>query len=487
MQTKRKSVREVTETILEWEKRFPVDRIQYGKLRVWPLLRLCAILAIHQGAGLRTELPVPQKRRKIRKGKKNAFPSFESLPEIKAGSVLFWAQSSKFVEQPEDPFFHRFFDPLLRFADEPRSDHTFWIWEDGPEVGAVKPDEMVTINDWLGPLIVYARKSPPTHRLNRSGRRFLDAWNAEADLPEIEIEAFELTCHKISIWAKFFEQCLEFSRPNGVILTCFYAELTMALTLACSRLAIPCVELQHGQQGNWHSMYTHWSKVPRKGYDLIPDQFWMWGEAAADRVRSWLRGPSRKVFVGGNPWLAWRVKTSIGDRKTGGLIFPEQNSAIGRTILISLQFSELPDFVWDTIARRRCDCWLLRLHPRFLADESSFIAECEKRLPHGNWEVERSSRADFYDVLTQVDIHVTGWSTTAYEALAFDVPTILIDPNGLDAMRGSIDEGVFGYSDDEESFSELLDTPPAKREEKPTMISDSREVLAAWNSCRSAR
>ena len=192
-----------------------------------------------------------------------------------------------------------------------------------------------------------------------------------------------------------------------------------------------------------------------------------------------MRGKRSNVFVGGNPWLAWRVEQSK-ERDVQIMETSKGEKSERLTILISLQFSELPDFVWETIAKRSDERWLLRMHPRFLSEQAAFIEECARRLPKANWEVERSSRDDFYEVMSEADIHVTGWSTTAYEALAFGVPTILIHPNGLDAMGESVERGVFGYADDAESFARHLDSPPTSREETPTILADRYRIVECW-------
>lgn len=474
MENRKRTVREVTETVLDWEKRFRVQSIRYGRLRVWPLLRLQLVKILSGGAGLEKACE------NVRfKSGAEFLPPFEHYPEIKPGRVLFWAQASKFVSQDYGRF-HRFFDPLLDFGGQGRKEHSFWIWEDGHELPNEEVSGLTKITPWLGPLIEHAVHTSPGEKLNLAGRKFLEAWNAEASLSDIDPGAFEKLCHQVTVWSAFFEKCFKGKRPSSVFLTCFYAELTMALTLACRRQRIPCVELQHGQQGEWHTMYTHWSRLPRRGYDLIPDQFWMWGVPAARRVQAWLRSPGRQVFVGGNPWLGWRSeKARFQDESPEGSAFVRGREE-RRTILVSLQFSELPDFVWHTIAKRTKDRWLLRMHPRFLNEESKFLKECAERLPDGNWEVSEASRADFYDLLPDADVHITGWSTTAFEALAFGVPTILIHPNGLDAMRESVESGVFGYADNAAKLGELLDTPPMEAEKEPTILADREQILSAW-------
>ncbi|MEO0447085.1 MAG: hypothetical protein AAF191_13510 [Verrucomicrobiota bacterium] len=241
----------------------------------------------------------------------------------------------------------------------------------------------------------------------------------------------------------------------------------MALSAACRSLGIPCIELQHGQQGDWHSMYTHWTKCPPDGYDVIPSCFWMWGEEGMKRLNGWVAGPNRRAIVGGNPWLAYQVHQQSG----GGEEVVRKRSVAGegKVILISLQYTELPDFVWECINQRSKDHWLLRLHPRFKEDLAPFREACEARNTGTNWEIERPSSADFYEIVQEADLHLTGWSTTAFEAIHFGVPTIVMHPNGRDAMGATIRDGVFGYAESLEELNRWVEEPPKGRESVATI------------------
>ena len=80
----------------------------------------------------------------------------------------------------------------------------------------------------------------------------------------------------------------------------------MALSLACSRLKINLVDYQHGSQNDFHPMYSNWNSVPKEGYEIIPDYFWMWGNIFAKKIKIWSSIINKhNTFVGGNLWFSF--------------------------------------------------------------------------------------------------------------------------------------------------------------------------------------
>jgi predicted glycosyltransferase len=96
--------------------------------------------------------------------------------------------------------------------------------------------------------------------------------------------------------------------------------------------------------------------------------------------------------------------------------------------------------------------WLLRFHPATSEAEKSYVFELLKEISPSRAECEYASRLQLYTLLRLCNVHVTGHSTCAFEALSFGVPTITVTQNGADAFRQHIKEGVISYAEDVESF-----------------------------------
>lgn len=280
------------------------------------------------------------------------------------------------------------------------------------------------------------------------------------------------------LYRRLFRDFLEVSRTRLALTICYYSLPAFAYAAACHDLGILCVEIQHGQQGDFHPMYSHWNAVPEGGYEVMPDVFWTWGELSQKRLETWTK-QSRKheVIVGGNPWLALRSsERSAADQRTDGKV---------KTILLSLQYSEIPDFVVEAANRLPGVEWLIRLHPRFVKDREGVRDFCRRAFDTGvEWEIDRATDADYYEILWDVDLQLTGWSTTAYEALHFGVPTILIHPNGRDAMREYLSRNIFQYADNADTLLELIVENRFEKEDEPYMVADPDVIRRRLSALR---
>ncbi|GEM_PF-2330203 len=475
------TIREITEILFQFEETNPVSRARYQGVAVWPLLRLQFLLALSRegeasadkgiaATGVSDALKAaPESRRderkKIRK-ERHIHEWIEANSERGIeGDALYFLQSSKVLEDEEGRPFHRFFDSLIELTGT-RESSRFLYWDDSR--AAYDPGELgspvINFDPVLGKLRGLARDSVRAGSAVSDFGPVMDLcrkWNLEHPSCAVDEHRLHEECETTIKLAEVLVEVLEV-RPRVVFLTCFYCVPAFALALACRRLKIPCVEMQHGQQGDWHSMYTHWSSDWIEGADddihIVPSHFWAWSETARKRMAKWWSPAITELIVGGNPWLIYRTRT-VNRAKFKPAV--SANSHRRRICLISMQYSTLPSFLWETILQRGDIRWWFRMHPRFLDEKDEFVRQCCERLGDSvDWEVEAPTATDLYEIFSKVDIHLTGWSTTAHEALFFQVPTILTHENGRDAMGSYIEDGVFAYADTSETLSARLDEFP---------------------------
>ena len=57
-----------------------------------------------------------------------------------------------------------------------------------------------------------------------------------------------------------------------------------------------------------------------------------------------------------------------------------------------------------------------------------------------------------YLLLKHVDLHLTGYSTVAFEAALFQVPTIFFHKNAKDGFQGLFDKKLFFYAENYEDM-----------------------------------
>ena len=134
----------------------------------------------------------------------------------------------------------------------------------------------------------------------------------------------------------------------------FYGLLGMGFNLACHEYGIPSVDIQHGAQGEYHSAYSLWKKIPKSGYELLPNIFWCWSQDEYNKINRWSYKVKKKHYplLGGNLFIKkWQDDNEFS--------IPHQaliNNIIDKTkinILITHQGIELPQWFIDTICENK--------------------------------------------------------------------------------------------------------------------------------------
>lgn len=169
----------------------------------------------------------------------------------------------------------------------------------------------------------------------------------------------------------YFREVIDILRPRAV----FFSSFTgwKPLTWACRQLGVPTVDIQHGGQGPYHYLTTHFTQVPEEGYAMLPDYFWCWSKANCDFIAPWFPGRARRhiALVGGNRNVAkWLREGMLGLRP--------------RVVLVTLGYAVqniLPDAVVEAARRTLEWSWLFRLHP--LHQESGVVAAVQRAAGSG--------------------------------------------------------------------------------------------------------
>lgn len=279
---------------------------------------------------------------------------------------------------------------------------------------------------------------------------------------EINHQHFLHQLDRILLSQYSYDQVLSQLNSKLVFFECFYKPEMFGLILSCKRLGIKTVDIQHGKQGTHHLMYSHWMKVPKGGYSVLPDFFWNWGEQSAINIKrhSDANIGAHKTVVGGNLWLGkWIHKTpSILDQKSSQ--FLDRARAFAKVVLISLQPSSfekdsaIPGFVQNVI--RNTDSktvfWLIRKHPseKVLDSDIKRLSEME------NVELDFAYKLPLYLILKTATHHITKFSSVAFEANVFDVPTILVHKSGKQLYKDQIENKQFYYAETTEQLTGLL-------------------------------
>jgi len=251
---------------------------------------------------------------------------------------------------------------------------------------------------------------------------------------------------------RFFDALLARVRPRAAFSVCFHTNLGMGLTRACRSRGLPSVDVQHGKQGIYSGIYSHWSRVPEGGWDLLPQVFWVWGEESRENLEKWFppEAGAHRAVVGGHRWVGWWQEDRVGAAADLPADLSARIARAERTVLVSLQpFDDPLSPLLERAVRESPEgwLWLFRLHPH----QRSRIDEIRARLHAlgaARVEVDGTTRAALYALLRAADHHVTRWSSVCFEALCFGVPTTLVDPDGLQLFERFVRNGTFAYVDE---------------------------------------
>lgn len=250
-------------------------------------------------------------------------------------------------------------------------------------------------------------------------------------------------------------------RPRAIFLACYYSQDAMAMISAAKRLHIRTVDIQHGKQGLYHGMYNHWSAIPKGGYDLLPDYFWVWGEESKRNILLNNGGDvdAHIPLIGGNLWH--------GDWKRG--VYPEEEypqeyeRKLKRAEIVILFSAQplgtvetvIPPHVREAITKSPPDwLWLIRTHPH----QKHLIPDFKTTLDTlgANYDIDTASNSPLLQILKTINVHLTCWSSVTYEAIAFGKRSIIVHETGQMLYKSSIDDGTMDLALEEERLISLI-------------------------------
>ena len=243
-------------------------------------------------------------------------------------------------------------------------------------------------------------------------------------------------------------------KPSVVFIIPYYLPETMPMVLACKELEIPVVDVQHGIINEYVIPYSNWQSIPDGGYELIPDFFWVWGKTQKDVIDSWFKKKESPCFLGGNLWLnLWKSENNFLIDKTVQEEIRELTENYVISILLALQPGYLSENIIKAIENSPSDWfWWIRLHPNMQQDAS--LIEQKIHSQHGNFNIELASRISLPQLLKNVDVNCTAYSTVYIEAKHMDVPTVFFHKNAKFLYSQAIDNGTAIYTENAQDIIE---------------------------------
>jgi hypothetical protein len=498
----RRTNTQVLEIVNIIEREFPVNSIVYRGIKAWPFIRLLIVEQL--------VLPGSEKQKKIRGFRRNtswrklrwsyrsrneekkkwkAYGACQNDRLLQHCDAVLLSETARRNQRMKDCYVNRCIDPYRFYLErtgkkavtleyvnsdgnmgKPCSEvYNFHLHSLDAEFGLAKKDFFRTL---------IGRASVAVPQLKALNVFFTVRFKIDLFLNE---DYVSWRMDRVIAYKEVLKVLLGKLRPKNLFLVCFYSDITFASVLACRELGIRSVELQHGQQGDHHLMYTHWAYLPEEGFEMLPDYFWNWGTTSSERISKWSGNKVHKTVAGGNAWIPF-WKENYRSQKDHDLRKELDLLAKGRRkVLFTLQpvTDPIPSFILRAIHNTEKDCyWMIRLHPAMKNKEVEIITLLHEA-GVSDYDMSVATKADLYELLLATDIHLTLWSSVAYEAYEFGVRTIIAHRNGYEAMKKFCDEGIFRFCECSEDIEEVVRKGFAATDNSDTYIITDANVITA--------
>jgi len=264
--------------------------------------------------------------------------------------------------------------------------------------------------------------------------------------PSLRRDELERAANQVDATADEFESVLRAVNPVMAFVVNYYSGNGPAFVLACRRLGILSVDLQHCPQDGAHRAYG-FSVLPERGYVTLPAVFWNWTQQDANYINRWaatLALPWHRGFHGGHLQLAPFFDDDDADTRA----WDERVRAVGsghfeREILVALQPIHGQRVRWQELAAQIAAApptwrWWIRRHPAATAAQDlEYQSLLSLRQP--NVAVSEASVLPLPALLRHMNALVSLSSGAAVEAAMFGVPAFFLQDEACGPFAQIID------------------------------------------------
>ena len=274
---------------------------------------------------------------------------------------------------------------------------------------------------------------------------------------------------RILFYKDFFKRRLLKLKPKAVFILCYYSTYGYGLVRACKELKIPLIDIQHGIQGEYHYSYSGFEKVPKEGFNLLPDIFYVWGVEEENAICSW-KNEGIQVFKGGNDYLnLWKeskndfVKNTIQNikkkyslEKYSKIILFTVYPGIGHDKEIVKAIQNSPkDWFWFVRHHPKSDTRSESIQQRIGDVECGFVVDDIVSVP-------------LFALIAVSDIHITERSSVVIECAEMGVQSIVTKEESKDLFKSQFDEKMVLFSNDTDDILRAI-------------LTSKRNIPKEWN------
>tara|TARA_B100000953_G_scaffold71755_1_gene57932 strand:- start:3975 stop:5357 length:1383 start_codon:yes stop_codon:yes gene_type:complete len=222
--------------------------------------------------------------------------------------------------------------------------------------------------------------------------------------------------------SNYFKKVLIKAGVRRVLVVCYYDNKSLALVKAANELGIDIMDIQHGVQGKNHVAYTGWNAETIKNSNFFPSHFWVWSSFDKKNLNQVFS--EKHIIKGGNLWL----NDHIQHKEKKFILFTAQGLG-----------NNFPSQFLDSIKLYNGDLqWKIRLHPR---QRNSIPLVRNLFRSQGilhKVEIVAATNDPLTSILQETAIHITQFSSVVLEAYSFNIPSIVIEPKGVDYYKDQL-------------------------------------------------
>ncbi len=490
---------QLSQKVFEFEKEFPVHQIFFRQeIPVWPILRVLAhywigqinrkdennqekdnqVLKTYNWQKYLLEIATPSK------GGKG--PESKILSEPAQGDVVFISSLNYRRFCVEDGLYDVLIDPFIDILKDQKISYSIIEYGDKPLIGLPRCEYTF----YLQPVIDQARM-----QIHQNFNQLFNSFEIqEPDYYKRFVNYLETQKYqkKYSPWigilkaiallkllTNYYLNLFNKHKPKLVMVVCWWGIQNMAAILAARILKIPSMDIQHGGLSYYHIPNRFWSKQPPKDYTIVPDFFWAWGTYFKDLIiKENIVFNKNNVIAGGFPWLLlWREKYNpeiTKTRQTFKNIYLSKNDK--KNILCTLagyiDEEEVASFVKEIIKSLPIECrWYIRIHPGQFFKSDSLQTYFQDR---DNVDVIDACKLPLYVLFDLASVHLSWGSTTTYESLAMNIPTIVVHEIGQARNADILSKEFLPFSTNPSEIAELI----LSYIEHPDIMTEKKEIIS---------
>lgn len=416
----------------EIEKKFDILSWKIDGIHIWPLIRISLGANLVKGHIARIE---PEYKNK------------DSLKhtELKQSDILFLNhEASKIYENGR--WFDSLISPIVQTAKQNALSHISLEYLNNKKAALLPIDEN---SHFLFEEFDYTE---PVDNFD------VGEWNDFEDfliflethlsfLPKPSIEKTKNKFSRIKSLAEKFTKILETTKPKIVMVGNTYNDYGFAMILACKKLKIKSVDIQHGFFSDTHFAYSNWNQIPQNGFELLPDYYWSWNKESSEQVNGWGE-PYHTSVLAGHPLFNIYEKRNIKSRS---------NKSEALTILYTIQPD--PHFDKEKIKNLILSSpdsykWIIRAHP----SNNTNIDELKKFFSLTNRDVVvQTSHENLFSTIIGIDFHLTMSSSVAIEASTMNKATIFLDKISKEMYNKLFETNWATYMQDHNSLEGAIE------------------------------